>query len=175
MVVPVASKRTREFKVPPVPRFEFWTARVPAPEIVPFMVTVPALEEVTVLPEPISKSFPEFTCRVPETIKSLVVVVAKPAIVKSLNVVPPPVIVLLTVFSIKTVLELLVNVPEFEKFPATVRRPLEGAVRVPEVTVKSVVEALASNVHEPELRNSTLPRSDVPVSVPPRVLEVPVK
>jgi len=41
-----------------------------------------------------------------------------------------------------------VNVAEFEKFPATVRS--DGAVTLPVVIVKSVVDALSPNVHPPE-------------------------
>ena len=40
------------------------------------------------------------------------------------------------------------NVAEFEKFPATVRS--DGAVTLPVVIVKSVVDALSPNVHPPE-------------------------
>ena len=58
--------------------------------------------------------------------------------------------------------------------PVIDKRP-EGTVTVPEVIVKSVVEALALKVQEPEFRNSTLPRADDPVRVPERVCEVPVK
>lgn len=66
-----------------------------------------------------------------------------------------------------------VNVPFWVKFPATERSG--GAVNVPEVIVKTVVEALAWNTHEPPPKNSTSPNAEDAVSVPPIFLDEPVK
>lgn len=91
----VVSNVSEEDALPPVGNaVEGWYANVPAPERVPFKVSVPTLVKVSVLPLAIESVSPEATLTVPETVRSEVPSVLVPAdmgsMVRFVSVFPPP-------------------------------------------------------------------------------------
>lgn len=173
IVASVASKRTPELNVPPVPSVEFWMVVVPRPEIVPSNTMVPALVDVAKSPLFIESVSPEATVKVPVVVALRLTIVIVPAlegsIVRLLNVVLA--ISERVIPVIKTVPELFAKSDLLKKCPATVRF-VDGAVTVPvEVAMKKLVveAAFAPNVFVPAPDNSTSSKADVPIIVPESV------